>query len=555
MRKAIRTTLSTLVLGLAGAIAGAQPREADLILLNGRIFTSDAARPYVEALAIRGERIIATGGSTEIEALAGPRTRRIDLGGRTVIPGINDAHKHVELSPADAVELEFRSRDPKWAEVKEALTASAVTRAPKGAFVLAYLGPSVWKDLEVTRDALDRLVPDHPVMLFITEHASILNSAALDRLGIREHQANPLGGRYERSADGRLTGVLREYASLQAVRKLADLTSEADALAGLRKTFSAAVGWGITTIQDMSNAIAPERCVALLEKVPTPIRIRVIRMPPTSPSGRDIQEGRPAPRSSSLLVTASGTKWMLDGTPLERTFEARDAGQHRSGMPFETLFSGLSLTFPPAEIEKMLRESLQDEDQLMVHVFGYNSAAAMLNAMQATGGIGVWPGRRVRFEHGDGLFPDLIPLAKKMGVVVVQNPSHLNVAPIFPGLFLEHAQPLRSLLAAGIPVALGSDGPTNPYLNIMFASTHPNRPSEAITREQAVTAYTLGSAYAEFAEKEKGSLEPGKLADLAVLSQDIFTVPTPELPKTTSVLTLVGGKVVYDASVLVPAVR
>ncbi|HET9793246.1 MAG TPA: amidohydrolase family protein, partial [Thermoanaerobaculia bacterium] len=231
-------------------------------------------------------------------------------------------------------------------------------------------------------------------------------------------------------------------------------------------------------------------------------------------------------------------------------FERRDAGQHRAGMSFETLFSDLALTFPSAEIEKMLRESLQDNDQLMVHVFGYNSAAAVLSTMQATGGNRVWARRRVRFEHGDGLFPDLIPLAKEMGAVVVQNPSHLNVAAIFPGLFLEHAQPLRSLLAAGIPLALGSDGPTNPYLNIMFASTHPNRPSEAITREQAVTAYTLGSAYAEFAEREKGSLEAGKLADLAVLSQDIFTVSAPDLPKTTSVLTLVGGKVVYDGKVL-----
>jgi predicted amidohydrolase YtcJ len=111
-------------------------------------------------------------------------------------------------------------------------------------------------------------------------------------------------------------------------------------------------------------------------------------------------------------------------------------------------------------------------------------------------------------------------------------------------------QPLRSLLAAGIPVALGSDGPMNPYLNIMVASLHPDRPDEAITREEAVKAYTLTSAYAAFAETEKGSLTPGKLADLAVLSQDIFTVAPPDLPKTESVFTLVGGKAVHDAGVL-----
>lgn len=219
-------------------------------------------------------------------------------------------------------------------------------------------------------------------------------------------------------------------------------------------------------------------------------------------------------------------------------------------MPSDAFFSSLGLTFPLAEIERMLRESLRNNDQLMVHVFGYDSAAVMLNAMQATEGSEVWARKRVRLEHGDGLFPDLIPRAKQMGVIVVQNPSHLDVLTIFPGLSLKQAQPLRTLLSDGIPVALGSDGPMNPFLNIMFAVTHPDRPSEAITREQAVIAYTLTSAYAEFAEKDKGSLEPGKLADLAVLSQDIFSVSVAELPKTESVLTMVGGKVVYDAKAL-----
>lgn len=219
-------------------------------------------------------------------------------------------------------------------------------------------------------------------------------------------------------------------------------------------------------------------------------------------------------------------------------------------MPSETMFSKLGLIFAPAEIETLLRESLRNRDQLMVHVFGYDSSAAMLNAMEATGGRATWAGRRVRFEHADGLFPDLVPRVKDMGVVVVQNPSHLDVVTIFPGLSLNRAQPLRTILAAGIPVAFGSDGPLNPFLNILFAITHPDRPSESITREQAVVAYTLTSAYAEFAEQDKGSLEPGKLADLAVLSQDIFSVPLPELPKTQSVLTMVGGRIVYDAGVL-----
>jgi len=404
--------------------------------------------------------------------------------------------------------------------------------------------------IEFFRSLLDRVAPDHPVILeTFTGHAWILNSAALAKTGIREDQPDPVGGRYERSPDGRLTGVLREYAVLQADRKLADQTSEADALAELRETFASATKWGITTIQDMSNSMAPERCVALLEKLPTPIRVRVMRMPGTTPAGRDIQEGRPVPRSSNPLITVSGTKWLLDGVPLEGTFAPRN-----DPATFDYFFLHQQLTFPKTELAAMLRESLKDHDQLLVHVSAYPAAAEMLNAMQSAGGARVWADLRVRFEHGDGLTPDLIQRAKEMGVVVVQNPTHLAGVQMIPDLKgrMEKilAQPLRSLLAAGIPLALGSDGPMNPYLNIMRASLHPDRPSEAITREQAVIAYTLTSAYAEFAEIDKGSLEPGKLADLAVLSQDIFTVAPPELPKTESVLTIVGGKVVYDAKVL-----
>jgi predicted amidohydrolase YtcJ len=232
--------------------------------------------------------------------------------------------------------------------------------------------------------------------------------------------------------------------------------------------------------------------------------------------------------------------------PIEGTFTARDAVKMPSAPPFDPIFRDLPLTFPATEIAAMLRESVVNNDQLLVHVSGYLGAKAMLDAMDASGGPAFWRERRVRFEHGDGIFPDLYSRVKDYGIVVVQNPSH------FMGLgrpgrsAFDMSQPLKSLLAAGIPVALGSDGPTNPYLNILFATIHADHPPEAITREQAVIAYTLTSAYAEFMEKDKGSIAVGKLADLAVLSQDVFTVAPQELPKTRAVVTLVGGKIVLD---------
>jgi len=167
----------------------------------------------------------------------------------------------------------------------------------------------------------------------------------------------------------------------------------------------------------------------------------------------------------------------------------------------------------------------------------------------------VWNLLRPRIEHGDLIHPEQIDLARRLGVIVVQNPTHLAldlVTPLGPARAAA-AQPLQSLLDAGIHLAFGSDSiQPNPFVDLFFAVTHPFHPAEALTMEEAVTAYTRGSAMAEFQERQKGSIKPGYLADLAVLSQDIFTIPPPTIPGTASVLTLVGGEVVWDAGVLGP---
>jgi predicted amidohydrolase YtcJ len=533
--------------------AGAQEAAPDVILVNGKIFTSAGARPYVQALAIRGERIVAAGDSSVIAALAAPGTKKIDLGGRSVIPGINDAHDHLDVHPPGTIELNFSGPDPDWPEAQQVIKAAEST-APRGEVLTGDIGLALFKDPRVNRASLDRLAPNHALILTsITGHADFLNSAALTKLGFRDGRPDPMAGQFEKSPDGKLTGLVREYAVLQVGRKLASMTRDADAVLQLRDFFSEAAKFGITSLQDMSDAMAPARCVALLERIPVPIRIRVMRMALTSPQGRDTRDGPIVPRHPAPLITVSGTKWMLDGTPLEGTFAARTSDTAASTYPIHMFIRDLGLSMPQAELPAMLQESLSNDDQLMLHVSGYPAAMAALSAMQSSGGPAVWATRRVRFEHGDGLFAELLPSAKALGIVVVQNPSHFTVVTMFSGLDskqFDKAQPLRSLLAAEIPVAFGSDGPLNPYLNIMFATTHPNQPSEAITREQAVVAYTRTSAYAEFAENEKGTLEPGRLADLAVLSQDIFQVAAADLPKTQSVLTLVGGKIVYNAGVL-----
>jgi predicted amidohydrolase YtcJ len=536
-------------LGCIVSLAASDLRDApDIILFNGKIFTNDTTEPYVQALAIRRDRVVAIGGSENIKSLAGKNTRKIDLGGRTVIPGINDAHNHIGIRPSNWFEMRFKSINPTTGEVEHAI-AGAIAAKPKGTFLYGEIGPAVFHDTHIDRDSLDKIAPVNPVVLeTFTGHAMILNSAALATLNVSERQPDPVGGRFERFRDGRLSGIVREYATFEIHSKIADLVSEADAVLQLREFFAQAARWGITSIQDLTQA--PDRFAVFFAKTPTPLRVPIVRMPGTTSKGRSTQVGWPPAKVTNPLIMVNGVKWLLDGVPLEGTFLPREDVRD-----IAELSAQLPLTFETSDLTAMLQESLVHKEQLLVHVSGYPAASAMLKAMEAAGGTRIWSGKRVRFEHGDGILPDLIPSVKKFGIVVVQNPTHLAAGvQLEPGAREGFArlkvQPLRRLLAAGIPVALGSDGPMNPYLNIMLASFHPDRPDEAITREEAVKAYTLTSAYAEFAETEKGSLTPGKLADLAVLSQDIFTVAPPDLPKTESVFTLVGGKAVYDAGVL-----
>lgn len=543
----VKPLLVAIVLGLPAVVLGQAP-PPDFVLFNGKIFTSNSTQPYVEALAIRGDRIVALGASKEMLELAGKETKRIDVGGRTVIPGINDAHVHLSVEP-EVYDLPIKGHDPSWQEIKDALSA-AVAKAPKSTWIRGMFGDSVLDDPQATRVALDQLAPDDPVMLTIWgANVVLLNSAALRRLGVPEDQRNPEGGVYVRDpADGKLTGMATEFARLQVGPRFSELATDSEAVQQLNDFFENAVRMGITSIQDMAYPISASRCVALLEKAPPRIRVRVIWFGLTDEHGPITREGRGLPRHPFPLVTVNGTKWILDGTPIDHSGAMRQPYLDRPNT------SG-GLNFSQHEMEAMLRESLQSGEQLMVHVAGDRTAETFLNAMDATGGEKVWSQRRVRMEHGDGLLPDLVPRAKRLGIIVVQNPTHFTLPELFNKRFGEkraqQLQPLKSLLEAGIPVAIGSDGPSNPYLNIMLASTFGRNSAEAMTREQAVTAYTLTSAYAEFEEKEKGSLESGKLADLAVLSQDVFTAPAGDLPKTESVMTMVGGKIVYDAKVVI----
>jgi len=531
-----------MLLGWAAAIpvfvsVSGQPAEkADYILLNGKIFTASVAQPYVNALATRGERIIALGTAEQMTAFASATTTRLDLHGRVVVPGLNDAHYHFSPTPAE-YRLEFSSQDPAWDEVKTRI-ANAVMTVPRGTSIIGSTGVRIWAEEGINRATLDALAPDYPVRLVTsTNHTSIFNSAFMRRIGIGEREPDPQGGSFSRDPDGKLTGRAMEYANFRLSAKLQQMTPEAVALDEAKQFFAQAMHFGITSVQTMAMG-SRDQIASLLRQAGSPVRIRVINYLLAGPE----QPIVPPPQRRGGNVTVSGLKWVIDGTFSERS------GALRQPYADDNSTSG-GENFDQPQMEAMLREARHSGEQLLVHIVGDRGVSDFLNAMIATGGRAVWSERRVRIEHGEGILPDLVTSAMEMGVVVVQNPTHFTLGPVLMTRYgaqrAADSQPFRSLQQAGIRLAIGSDGPLNPFVNLMFASKNPFRPLESLTRAEAVTAYTLGAAYAEFAERDKGSLEVGKLADLAVLSQDIFEVPETELPKTESTLTMVGGKIVY----------
>jgi predicted amidohydrolase YtcJ len=515
----------------------AQSAAPNLIIHHAKVFTDDPAHRFAEAVAIQGNKIVAVGTNADISAMADDKTNRIDAGGRVVVPGFNDAHTHQGPRPQGfSMSL---ADDAGWSLVSAAL-ANAADETPGDIWIYGTIGPKLLADSAVTAQALDKAAAHRKVMLSSwTGHGVIMNSDAMNALRVRDSAVDPAGGSFERDANHHLTGKMFEYAGWNVERRLADSVSDDDAIEQLKAYSDEALGFGITSIQNMS--MAP---LAHYEKIerhgPAAIRIRMIRLPMSETAARDTTEGANLSASSRErpLSIVSGTKWILDGTPVEQGAAVRQ--------PYTGTTDKMGkLNFAPDELKVIMKEAFDSKEQTLLHVAGDRTAAAVFDAMRAVGPAEEWRKKRVRFEHGDGLHPDLIPLAKEFGVVVVVNPTHVMARGAYPkGPYM----PARSLLKAGVPLAIGSDGPMNPGLNLELITTMPGNAAEGITREEAVDAYTRGAAFAEFAENEKGSIAAGKLADLAILSQDIFKVPVDALPATRSVLTIVDGKIVFDAA-------
>lgn len=523
---------------LAALLAGPTSAAPSLVLLNGKLFTGEPAASSDRALAVEDGRITAVGSDADIRALAGPTTRIVDAGGRLVVPGLVEAHVHIGWDlpspPLPMPGLPFPGPSPE--QVLAAVEAAAKTGE---GWISAWIGPRVALDPRNWRAALDVVAPRRPVLLRgFWGHTTIANSAALAAIGISERVVDPIGGWWGRDKDGRLDG--RAYEAAEDL-ELRAAPPDAARLAGV---FAAAsrryARWGVTSIHLMNSGSPLGVTIEALKRA-RPIQSWTVYAWAGAP--REIAEAWRAIDAAALEAPAGvrieGPKWMLDGTPLEQNALRRDDYPGRPG------WRGRS-NLDDTQLREILRRALASPRQLALHVVGDAQTDRLLELMRELAPPAVWRAKRVRIEHGDGIRIDTLARVEELGLVVVQNPSHFP--PPAPGRSGPRSM-LASLARGGIPLALGSDGgepEQNPFLNIMLACTYPAAPGEALSREEALHAYTAGGAYADRTEQANGKLKPGMAATLAVLSQDVLTVPASVLPATRSVLTMVDGMVVHE---------
>ncbi len=523
-----------------------------LALVNAKIFTADPAHPYAEAFAIEEGRFTAIGTSAEVRRLVSPAIRIIDVGGRLVTPGLIEAHAHFDMPlpgrPIAAPDFPYPGPGANQ-------TLAAVAKAARaGPGWIWGMTDAVFDDPRNWRHALDAVAPNNPVMLLgFSFHAMLLNSRALEALGIADGIADPIGGHWRRDASGRLNGQADEAAVTIVSRRAMPADPDASLEAkNLRQSAVAYSRWGVTTVHHMADELPLASVRAALERANLPIKWTVyawaLPQVAIADAWREVDTGwrRLAPAHAVGRIKMDSRRQPAGA----RCVPAR--GLHRSAR----LARPLELFRDPIARDPL--GALTSRHQVALHTVGDAEADMLIRIMGELAPAARWRSLRVRIEHGDGIFGERLTRVAALGAVIDQQPIHAKGLKVEGGQLIQDARlgaradrftPLRSLLAAGIPLALSSDSnnvddTASPFLNIMIAVSYPRRPDQAITREQALTAYTAGGAYAEREEAHKGRIIRGMAADLAVLSEDILTAPLEALPATTSLLIVVDGAIV-----------
>ncbi len=559
-----------LVLFVPALAVFAQP--ADLILRNGKIVTLENATPVVEAIAIRGDRIAALGTNAAMAHLVGPKTKVMDLGGRLAIPGFIEGHGHFTGVGESRMRLNLRDAQ-NWDEIVAMVQQAARSAKPGEWITGGGWHQSKWKrvpqpnvDGFPLHASLSKVSPNNPVLLtHASGHAAFVNEAAMRAAGITSATKDPPGGAIVRDTQSRPTGLLQENAQKLVSRAYSEWQakrSPAERAAAARRAVDLAMeeclSKGITTFEDAGSPFAT---VDLLKRMAEAgeLRLRLWVMLRTS-------NAELAPRLDAYRVigaannyfTVRAIKKAIDGALgprgawlLEPYSDLPPNAPNRSGLN----------TDDSADIRRTAELAIQHGYQLCVHAIGDRANREALNIFEDT--FRAHPTQkslRWRIEHAQHLNPADIPRFAQLGVIAMMQGIHCTsdapfvLARLGPKRAEEGAYVWQKLMKSGAVVGNGTDAPVedvNPiasyYASVSRKLKDGSRffPDQRMSREEALRSYTIQNAYAAFEENLKGTLKPGKLADLTVLSHDILTIPEDEIPAARVVYTIVGGKVRY----------
>ena len=567
MASRLTTLIVVLIVGgtlIAGFIVGAQREDlngpVDLIITNGRVYPG-AGAPLAEALAIRGNKILLVGSNRDVKRLRRVQTTMVDAHGAAVVPGFNDSHTHLlsgglgfselDVSPAATVDA-----------MKTAIADYAAAHADREWIIGRGWSYDVFEGLP-TRQQLDAIVPDRPVYLTAYDgHSGWANSRALKLANISRKTRNPVNGTVVKDPrTGEPTGALQENA-MDLMDTALPKPSRDEQLTALRSAIAHAHTFGVTSVQ---NASGSSDEIDLYDTLRTggelDLRVYNALTLTSSVSEADIDRLDAVRKKypDDPLLKAGAVKLFVDGVVESHTAAllAPYVDEATLGHP----------NYTPAQLNRLVTQLDRRGWQVLIHAIGDRGVRMALDAFEVAQAANPPPvrGRRHRIEHIETIDPDDLPRFARLGVIASMQPLHSNPAPDFMGLWAKNLGPDRaargwlygSLLKSGAHVAFGSDWPvvtldSRPGLHVATTRTSPDGfpeggwvPDERLTLQQALDAYGTGAAYASFDDQRKGTLAPGMLADVVILTSDIFA-PGAKVLDAQIAMTVFDGRVVYD---------
>jgi predicted amidohydrolase YtcJ len=525
---------------------------ADLVVINAKVRTMDDSKPQAEAIAVLGNKIIAVGSNEEVKGLIGERTKVIDAKGKLVLPGFNDSHVHFIEGGSSISSVDLR--DAKSPEEFVRRIKEFASKLPKGKWILnGNWDHENWSPSQLpTKEMIDAVTPDNPVFINrLDGHMALANSLALKLAGVDKNTKDVEGGEIVRDKDGNPTGILKDAAMNYVYRVIPEPTFE-EKLEVAEASTNYAASLGVTSVQDMSAGTDVGVYQELLRRGKLKTRIYAVSPLPDwerwKRTGIHYAFGDPMLRVGGLKGFADGSLGSTTAWFFEPYLDAPNS-------------VGLASDEMPKMYERV-KEADKAGLQIMIHAIGDRANDEILKIYEKVEKENGTRDRRFRIEHAQHLNENLIKRFATQKVIASMQPYHA----IDDGRWawkrldekrLKGTYAFRSLIDSGAILAFGTDwpvAPLNPIMTIYAAVTrrtldgkNPNGwiPEQKITVEEAIKAYTIGSAYAEFQENIKGTISVNKLADFVMLSDDIFSIDPNEIYKVKVLLTVVDGKIVY----------